>query len=40
MECSAVSGELVAEVWEDVCRTAVGSVGEGGGLSEGGCGVM
>ncbi|TVY32432.1 GTP-binding protein [Lachnellula subtilissima] len=41
MECSAVSGELLREVWEDVCRTAVGSVGkEGGGLSEGGCGVM
>ncbi|TVY13269.1 GTP-binding protein rhoA [Lachnellula arida] len=41
MECSAVSGELLAEVWEDVCRTAVRSVGgAGAGLSEGGCGVM
>jgi len=36
-----VSGELLREVWEDVCRTAVGKVGEeGGGLSEGGCRVM
>ena len=41
MECSAVSGELLREVWEDVCRTAVGSVEvEGGGLSDGGCVVM
>jgi Ras homolog gene family, member A len=41
MECSAVSGELLREVWEDVCRTAVGSVEiEGGGLSAGGCTVM
>jgi len=41
MECSAFSGELLREVWEDVCRTAVGSVKvEGGGLSAGGCMVM
>lgn len=41
MECSAVSGELLREVWEDVCGTAVGSVKiEGGGLSTGGCGIM
>ncbi|TVY40324.1 GTP-binding protein [Lachnellula occidentalis] len=40
MECSAVSGELLRQVWEDVCRTAVGSVGDEGGLSEGGCEVM
>ncbi|TVY67392.1 Ras-like GTP-binding protein Rho1 [Lachnellula suecica] len=41
LECSAVSGELLGEVWEDVCRTAVESVkADGGGLSSGGCGVM
>jgi Ras homolog gene family, member A len=41
MECSAVSGELVHEVFEDICRTAaLGAKKEGGGLSEGGCGVM
>jgi Ras family protein A len=41
MECSAVSGELVQEVVEDVCRTGIATVTEdGGGLSEGGCGVM
>jgi GTPase SAR1 family protein len=41
MECSAVSGELVHEVFEDICRTAaLGTKKEGGGLSEGGCGIM
>ncbi|KAE9366017.1 P-loop containing nucleoside triphosphate hydrolase protein [Stipitochalara longipes BDJ] len=41
MECSAVSGELVHEVFEDICRTAaLGTKKEGGGLSEGGCGMM
>jgi hypothetical protein len=43
-----MTGELVAEVWEDISRTAVLAVGGGkngandgsGGLSEGGCGVM
>jgi Ras family protein A len=41
MECSALSGELVHEVFEDICRTAaLGTKKEGGGLSEGGCGVM
>lgn len=40
MECSAVSGELVHEVFEDICRTAAMSLKEGGGLSEGGCEVM
>ncbi|KAN0090340.1 P-loop containing nucleoside triphosphate hydrolase protein, partial [Hyaloscypha variabilis] len=40
MECSAVSGELVHEVFEDICRTAaLGTKKEGGGLSEGGCGM-
>ena len=38
MECSAVSGELLSEVWEDISRTAVGSAeAQGGGLSSGGC---
>lgn len=38
MECSAVSGELLSEVWEDVCRTAVGNIEvQGRGLSSGGC---
>lgn len=47
LECSAVTGELVAEVFEDVCRTAALAAGQkgrgdegGGGLSEGGCGIM
>lgn len=40
MECSAVTGELVAEAWEDICRTAAGTTVVGGGLSEGGCGIM
>jgi hypothetical protein len=46
--CSSMTGELVAEVWEDISRTAVLAVGGGkngadngsGGLSEGGCRVM
>ena len=44
LECSARSGELVREVWEDICRIAVKSGGANqgtdGGLSEGGCSVM
>ncbi len=41
LECSAVTGELVYEVFEDICRTAAMSTkGEGKGLSEGGCCVM
>jgi Ras family protein A len=41
MECSAVTGELVQEAIEDICKTAVGTVKkQGGGLSEGGCSVM
>lgn len=41
LECSAVTGELVHEVFEDICRTAaLTSKGEGGGLSEGGCELM
>jgi Ras homolog gene family, member A len=41
MECSAVSGELVHEVFEDICRTAaLGTKKEDGGLSDGGCRIM
>ena len=41
MECSAYTGELVQEVVEDICKTAVGTVkSEGGGLSDGACMVM
>ncbi|TGO35785.1 hypothetical protein BHYA_0146g00250 [Botrytis hyacinthi] len=47
MECSSMTGELVAEVWEDISRTAVLAAGGGkvgsngnGGLSDGGCSIM
>ncbi|CAD6442217.1 bc25d216-efbc-47c5-89f2-accb3c57f34e [Sclerotinia trifoliorum] len=47
MECSSMTGELVAEVWEDISRTAVlaagggkGGSSGGGGLSDGGCVIM
>ncbi|KAG9245781.1 P-loop containing nucleoside triphosphate hydrolase protein [Calycina marina] len=40
MECSAVTGELVREVFEDMCKSAAMSTTEKGGLSEGGCVVM
>jgi len=40
MECSAVTGELVHEVFEDICKTAAMSTTDKGGLSEGGCRVM
>lgn len=44
MECSAVTGELVREVFEDICKTGAMSLRSGGegnmGLSQGGCGVM
>jgi Ras homolog gene family, member A len=45
MECSAVTGELVFEVFEDICATAIKTVtgdsgGGGGGQSEGGCVAM
>ena len=40
MECSAVTGELVHEVFEDICKTAAMSAETGGGLSEGGCEIM
>ncbi|KUJ15323.1 P-loop containing nucleoside triphosphate hydrolase protein [Mollisia scopiformis] len=40
LECSAVTGELVHEVFEDICRTAAKSTKDEGGLSEGGCVAM
>ena len=40
MECSATTGELVQEVFEDICRTAAMTTTEKGGLSEGGCYLM
>ncbi len=36
MECSAVTGELVKEVFEDICRTAAMTT-KGKRISEGGC---
>lgn len=42
VECSAVSGELMKEAWEDICRTAALTTKKDGlqGLSEGGCSLM
>ncbi|KAK5660930.1 hypothetical protein OQA88_12304 [Cercophora sp. LCS_1] len=40
MECSAVTGELLPEVFEDICRTAVETTTAKGGQSEGGCTMM
>ena len=39
-ECSALTGELVNEVFEDVARCAALTTTEKGGLTEGGCAVM
>lgn len=39
-ECSAVTGELMNEVIEDVARGAARTTTEKGGKSEGGCGIM
>jgi len=33
-ECSAVTGELCAQVWEDIVKTAVATTTEQGGRSE------
>jgi len=40
MECSAVTGELLAEVFDDICQTAVATTTAAGGQSEGGCMAM
>lgn len=39
-ECSAVTGELMDQVIEDVARTAAKTTTESGGLSQGGCKIM
>ncbi|KLU81687.1 hypothetical protein MAPG_00771 [Magnaporthiopsis poae ATCC 64411] len=39
-ECSAVTGELLSEAFEDVYKTAVKTTTDQGGQSEGGCVVM
>jgi GTPase SAR1 family protein len=40
IECSAMTGELVKEAFEEICFTAVDTTKEQGGLSEGGCMIM
>ncbi|KAK3320836.1 P-loop containing nucleoside triphosphate hydrolase protein [Cercophora scortea] len=40
MECSAITGELLSEVFEDICTTAVRTKTDDGGQSDGGCTVM
>ncbi|KAK4462423.1 GTP-binding protein RHO4 [Cladorrhinum samala] len=37
MECSAVTGELMTEVFDDICATALKTTTDTGGQSEGGC---
>ena len=39
-ECSALTGELMNEVIEDVARVAAKTTTEAGGKTLGGCGVM
>ena len=39
-ECSAVEGELMNEVIEDIARTAAKTTTKDGGLTQGGCGIM
>lgn len=39
-ECSAVTGELVAETFEDIARTAAMTTTDQGGQSEGGCTIL
>ncbi|KAK4166677.1 GTP-binding protein RHO4 [Cladorrhinum sp. PSN259] len=40
MECSAVTGELMTEVFDDICATALKTTTDAGGQSEGGCVMM
>ncbi len=40
MECSAVTGELLAEAFEDIYLTAVKTTSAEGGQSEGSCVAM
>ncbi|KAL8861840.1 MAG: hypothetical protein Q9178_001709 [Gyalolechia marmorata] len=39
-ECSAATGELVSEVFEDIARTAAKTTTDAGGLTQGGCVLM
>ena len=39
-ECSAISGELMAEVFEDVARRAAKTTTENGGMGEMSCRIM
>ncbi|MCJ1414406.1 hypothetical protein MMC32_000732 [Xylographa parallela] len=39
-ECSAVTGEFMSEVFEDIARLAARTTTERGALAEGACGVM
>ncbi|KAL2258139.1 hypothetical protein VTK26DRAFT_8675 [Humicola hyalothermophila] len=40
MECSAVTGELMTEVFDDICATALKTTTPEGGQSAGGCTLM
>ncbi|KAK3315025.1 P-loop containing nucleoside triphosphate hydrolase protein [Apodospora peruviana] len=40
MECSAVTGELLGETFEDICKTGLQTTTAEGGQSEGACVVM
>ncbi|KAK3297622.1 P-loop containing nucleoside triphosphate hydrolase protein [Chaetomium fimeti] len=40
IECSAVTGELMTEAFDDICSTAVQTTTADGGQSEGGCIIM
>ncbi|KAL2159983.1 hypothetical protein VTH06DRAFT_1638 [Thermothelomyces fergusii] len=40
IECSAVSGELMIEAFDDICSTAIKTTTAAGGQSEGGCTAM
>jgi hypothetical protein len=39
-ECSAVTGELLAEAFDDICSTALRTTTDEGGQSAGGCAIM
>lgn len=40
MECSAVTGELLEEVFDDICTTALRTTTSEGGQSEAGCAII
>ena len=39
-ECSAVTGELLTEAFDDICSTALKTTTPDGGQSTGGCAIM